>query len=290
MTLADRVTFRLVASDLDGTLVRSDRTISARTVSALRRMTADGAAVALVTGRPIRWMPEVYAQLPVPVIAICANGAAVHDPADDRLVWERSLTPDLLSEATTRLREAVPGVAFAVERAGGRYLRHEAEYPIGGWEADHPAVRPADPVELVSEPAAKLLVRADLTRNPGRDAGRAAADAFTRAVSECLAGLAEATHSSDSGMVEVSAPGVTKGSGLAWLAGQMGVPAEQVIVFGDMPNDLPMFAWAGRAVAMGNAHPAVRNAADRVTGSHDDDGVAAYLDQLLDAASVDPVG
>jgi hypothetical protein len=169
-------------------------------------------------------------------------------------------------------------VAFGVERDGGRYLRHETAYPLGGWEADHASVSPATLPEMLSRPAAKLLVKAEVT------GGRAAADDFTAVVDDCLAGLAEATHSSNSGMVEVSAPGVTKGSGLAWLADRLGVLAEQTIVFGDMPNDLPMFAWAGRAVAMGNAHPAVLAAADDVTASHDEDGVAAYLEFLFTSA------
>ena len=100
-------------------------------------------------------------------------------------------------------------------------------------------------------------------------------------VAEVLAGIAEATHSSSSGMVEVSAAGVTKAAGLAWVADRLGVPAHEVVAFGDMPNDLPMLAWAGWGVAMGNAHPAVLAAADDVTGSNDDDGVAAYLERLL---------
>jgi hydroxymethylpyrimidine pyrophosphatase-like HAD family hydrolase len=273
------VTVRLVATDLDGTLVRSDRSISPRTAAALSRFAADGRAVALVTGRPIRWLAEVYRQLPVQPIAICANGAAVYDPVADAIIGEQPLTPAVLSEACARLRAAVPGVVFAVEREGGRYMRHEPAYPVGGWEIGPPAVAPGDEAELVAEPAAKLLVRA------GTQVGRSTSDAFARRVADCLAGLAEATHSSDSGMVEVSAAGVTKASGLAWLAARIGVPAQRVVVFGDMPNDLSMFGWAGRAVAMGNAHPAVLAAADDVTGSHDDDGVADYLERMLDAVA-----
>lgn len=269
---------RLVATDLDGTLVRSDRVISPRTVGVLARMAADGTAIALVTGRPIRWLPEVYEQLPFPVMAVCANGAAVYDPAVDEIVAQSPVPPAVLAEACARLRAAVPGVVFAVERDGGRYLRHEPAYPVGGWEGGPPEVAAAPLAELLAEPAAKLLVRADAGTSHG---GPAAADAFTREVGGCLAGLAEATHSSDSGMVEVSALGVTKASGLAWLAARLGVPAREVLVFGDMPNDLPMFAWAGRAVAMGNAHPEVLAAANAVTGSHDEDGVAAYLEALV---------
>ena len=82
--------------------------------------------------------------------------------------------------------------------------------------------------------------------------------------------------------VEICPPGVDKGSGLAVVAQAVGVDPADVLVFGDMPNDLPMFAWAGWArVAVANAHPSVLAAADEVTLSNDDDGVAVYLDRLL---------
>ena len=98
----------------------------------------------------------------------------------------------------------------------------------------------------------------------------------------CLAGLAEATNSSSSGMVEVSAAGVTKASALARVARTHAVTPQDVIAFGDMPNDLPMLTWAGRGVAMANGHPAVRAAAADVTeATNEDDGVAAYLERLF---------
>ncbi|GAA3280907.1 hypothetical protein GCM10020218_033970 [Dactylosporangium vinaceum] len=97
----------------------------------------------------------------------------------------------------------------------------------------------------------------------------------------CLTGLAEATNSSSSGMVEVSAAGVTKASALALVARSHSVTAADVVAFGDMPNDLPMLTWAGRGVAMANAHPAVRAAASDVTKhTNEDDGVAEYLERL----------
>ena len=102
------------------------------------------------------------------------------------------------------------------------------------------------------------------------------------ALADCLHGLAESTNSSSSGMAEVSALGVTKASGLAWVAERCGVAAVDVVAFGDMPNDLPMFGWAGWSrVAVANAHPEVLAMADEVTVGNDEDGVAVYLDRLL---------
>ncbi|WP_433611756.1 HAD family hydrolase [Dactylosporangium sp. CA-139114] len=263
---------RLVATDLDGTLVRHDRTVSPRTVAAFRRLHDSGVAIVLVTGRPIRWIFPVYSQLNVPALAICANGAATYDPATDTIVHSAPLEADVLAEACARLRAEVPGVVFAVERDGGRQMRHEPGFPVGPWEADHESVGPCTPEELLTRPAAKLLVRA----------GVQSPDEFTARVGACLAGLAEATHSSSSGMVEVSAAGVTKASALALVARTQSVEATDVIAFGDMPNDLPMLTWAGRGVAMANGHPMVRAAASDVTKySNEDDGVAEYLERIF---------
>ncbi len=183
------------------------------------------------------------------------------------------LAPELLGEVARRLREAVPGVSFAVEVAEGRHLRHEAEYPVR-WDADHEAVRAVTtPEELLAAPAVKLLARSDL-HTP---------DAFVELVSKAIEGLAEATHSSNSGLVEISAAGVTKAAGLAWYCEQRGIGPAGVLAFGDMPNDIPMLSWAGRAVAMANAHPAVLAIADEVTAANHADGVAAYLDRCLPA-------
>ncbi|MGH3742143.1 MAG: HAD family hydrolase, partial [Micromonosporaceae bacterium] len=96
--------------------------------------------------------------------------------------------------------------------------------------------------------------------------------------------LCQVTHS---GMdfVELCPPGVTKAAGLALVADALGIDAAHVLVFGDMPNDVPMFAWAGRGVAVANAHPEVLAVADEVAGSNDDDGVARHLDRMLSQAT-----
>jgi Cof subfamily protein (haloacid dehalogenase superfamily) len=261
---------RLIATDLDGTLLRRDETISARTGAALKRITAEGGHVVIVTGRPLRWLARVYAQLPAPVPAVCANGAVVYDPDSDTALHTAPLLPHTLAEVCRRLRAEVPDVVFAVEVEDGRTMCHERLYPLR-WDTGDPSVRVlASAEELIARPAVKLLARAG-DRDP---------DALTEIVTGCLAGLAEATHSSYSGLVEISATGVTKAAGLAWLCERLGVAAADVLAFGDMPNDLPMLAWAGRSVAVANAHAAVLAAVDEVAPSNDEDGVAAYLERL----------
>jgi Cof subfamily protein (haloacid dehalogenase superfamily) len=259
----------LIATDLDGTLLRSDKTISDRTAEALERTVALGTPVVLVTGRPIRWLPLVYDQLRSPLPAVCANGAVVYDPVGDRVLRADPLEPSVLAEIAKRLREAEPGVRLAVEIADGREMVHEADYPRE-WDIDHTGIRAvAAPDEIAALPAVKLLVRA----------GKRDPDTFAAVVGRTLGDLAEATHSSYSGLVEVSAAGVTKAAGLAWLCERAGVAADEVVAFGDMPNDVAMLAWAGRAVAVGNAHAAVKEVAGEVVASNDDDGVAIYLER-----------
>jgi hydroxymethylpyrimidine pyrophosphatase-like HAD family hydrolase len=272
-------TIGLVATDLDGTLLRDDKTISPRTVATLRRLTSAGIHFVLVTGRPVRWLARVYGQLGLQVPAICANGAVVYDPEADEILRTDPLAPERLAEVCRRLRAEIPGVRFAVEIADSREMRHEQAYAFRGEPDPHVRVL-GSPDELYAVPAVKLLVRGE---DPGEDPGDGRPDTgiFAARVAACVTGLAEATHSTDAGLVEISAAGITKAAGLAWLSERLGVRADDVVAFGDMPNDLPMLAWAGRSVAVANAHSSVRAAADDIAGSNEDDGVAAYLDRLV---------
>ncbi|MFF0174456.1 HAD family hydrolase [Micromonospora profundi] len=262
---------RLVATDIDGTLIRDDHTVSARTAGVLARLVAQGTPVVLVTGRPVRWLKMVYEQLAEPLPAVCANGAVVYDPVRDEVLRADPLAPQHLAEVAERLRAEVPGISFAVEILDSREMRHETHYPLR-WDADVDGIRPiATPEELLSLPAVKLLARA----------GEQDPDAFAALIATAVAGLAEATHSSSSGLVEISAAGVTKAAGLDWYCDRLGIAAADVVAFGDMPNDVPMLTWAGRGVAVANAHRAVLAVADEVTSANSEDGVAAYLEKIF---------
>jgi Cof subfamily protein (haloacid dehalogenase superfamily) len=261
--------FRLVATDIDGTLIHDDGTLSARTRDVLSALPVPAV---LVTGRPVRWLRQLYDQMPEPLPAICANGAVVYDPDTDEILRAEPLSVDLLLDVTKRLREAVPDITLAVEVEDGRSFWYEQAWPVR-WPGEHRLVRMlATPEELTSVPAVKLLGRSD-SYQP---------DEFYELVSRTLGDVATATHSSSSALVEISAAGVTKAAGLAWLCAREGIAAEDVLAFGDMPNDVPMLTWAGHSVAMANAHPAVRAVADEVTLSNDEDGVAKYLRAAFD--------
>jgi Cof subfamily protein (haloacid dehalogenase superfamily) len=261
--------FRLVASDIDGTLIHTDGTLSRRTLDVIAALPVP---LIVVTGRPVRWLQQLYDQMAQPVAAVCANGAVVYDPDTDRIVRADPLSVDLLLDVSKRLRDAVPDIALAVEVEDSRKFWYEQAWPLR-WSGEHSSVRVlSTPEQLTSVPAVKLLARS-ATHEPA---------AFFELVSRTLDGVAESTHSSSGALVEISAAGVTKAAGLAWICEREGLDASEVVAFGDMPNDIPMLTWAGRAVAMGNAHPGVREVADEVTRTNDEDGVAHYLSELFD--------
>ena len=255
----------MVASDLDGTLVRRDQSVSERTRRAIAAVEAAGSVFVMVTGRPPRWMPPVAEATGHRGLAICANGALVYDLHTDRVVQSHLLSAEAAMDVVLALREQVPGITFAVER-GEHGFGREASY-VPRW--DNGAVRVAAVEELVSSGAVKLLARLE---------GSTSDDLLARART-AVGHLAEATHSSDDGLLEISALGISKASGLAALAADRGLTAAQVVAFGDMPNDLPMLSWAGHAVAVANAHPEVLALADEVTASNEDDGVAQVLER-----------
>lgn len=261
---------KLIASDMDGTLLRTDDSVSPATVAELERWRAGGVPVVLATGRPPRWMYRIRDVLRHGT-AVCCNGAVLLDLERFQILSEEPLQPEILGSVTTELRRQQPDTWFAVEY--GLEFRHEPIYKPR-WDVDAPGVAEATLEEMVAAPVAKLLARhEDLPR-----------DDFVALVEDVVGDRATVTCSSTDALAEISAVGVTKASGLATVAAGRGIGPEDVVVFGDMPNDIPAFEWVraagGRAVAMAHAHPDLLAVATDVTGGNDDDGVAAFLAAL----------
>jgi HAD superfamily hydrolase (TIGR01484 family) len=258
---------RLVATDLDGTIVREDGTISARTIAAFSRVERAGALFVLVTGRPPRAMREIARVFAHRGTAICSNGALAYDMATGEVTAVELIPPRQLAAAVRRLREAVPGIGIAVEYPDGRALDHLFR-PVM-FDVGTPAPR-LDDEGLAARPAAKLL-----GRHPGYSC-----DDLLALTGPLLADLVAVTHSSAGGLIEAAPIGVSKATAVARIAASAHVPAAEVIAFGDQPNDLPLLTWAGTSCAVANAHPRVLAAATRVIASNDDDGVALVLESL----------
>ena len=261
----------MVAIDFDGTLLRSDLTISGRTADAVRAVDDAGIRVMVVTGRPPRWLDPIADLLGRRGTAIAANGALVVDLESSQVLDSRHLDRAASAEVIGRLRALFPDATFGVERPDG--FAHERGYPRGIRRSEQmPEVAYADTLDdLLAEPPVKILARVSSISID--DAARTAVDA--------LDGVAD-VYFSGTDLLEIAPAGVSKASTLERVAAEWDIRADHVVAIGDMPNDIPMITWAGHGVAVANAHPRVRAVADEITASNDDDGVAVVLERLLD--------
>jgi len=258
---------RLVATDLDGTLLDGEGRVSPRTRAVLDELDRRGVPVVFVTGRPIRWMESLWEAVGGHGLAICSNGGIVYDVASHSVKRARTIDPDTALRVAGVLRKAIPGTTFALETTTG-FAREER---FGGRHRE-PLGIPIGPLDrILDQTVVKLLALHD----------EIAPETYWRRVEELVHDLVTTTWSSTFSLVEMSAKGVTKASTLEDLAADMGVAAVDVIAFGDMPNDIPMLHWAGASYAMADAHPAARAAARHQAPPHDEDGVAQVLEQVF---------
>lgn len=263
----------LIASDVDGTLLDADETVTARTRDAVAAAITGGATFVLATGRPPRWIGPVVDALGFAPMSVCANGAVLYDPSSDRIVSARTLSADVLAELAEIATRAIPGAGLAVERVGNS--AHDAATPqfVSSPGYEHAWLNPDNTEvsleDLLSAPAVKLLIR---------KAGARSSD-MAAALAPHIGIEGDITYSTDNGLVEIVPLGISKATGIEEVARPLAIAADDVVAFGDMPNDVPMLAWAGHGVAMGNAHPEVLAVADEVTASNTEDGVARVLER-----------
>ncbi|MEU8520423.1 Cof-type HAD-IIB family hydrolase [Streptomyces sp. NBC_01216] len=266
---------RLIATDLDGTLLRDDKSVSERTVAALAAAEEAGIEVFFVTGRPARWMDVVADHVHGHGLAICANGAAVVDlHAGGTFLSVRPLDRKGALEVVRTLRSVAPGTSFAVELTSG--IHYEPDYPPFFLDPGA-TVATAEKLLFEEAPGAAAPVLKLLAQHPELDP-----DAFLSAAHDAAGDHASFTRSSPTALLEISGLGVSKASTLALCCAERGISADEVVAFGDMPNDIEMLRWAGRSYAMGNAHPAVLAAASGHTARNDEDGVAVVVERLLE--------
>ncbi|MFE4578816.1 HAD family hydrolase [Streptomyces chartreusis] len=267
--MAPPIAYSLIATDLDGTLLRGDDTLSDRTLDALGRVVAAGAQHLVVTGRPAPRVRPLLDILGSTGLAVCGQGAQLYDAGADRLLWSVTLDRELAETALGKIEAEVGQVYAAVDQDGVDGLTLIEP----GYLMPHPtlpAVRVRRRDDLWCEPISKVLLR-----HPTLSDDELASTA--RAV---VGSLATVTMSGP-GTVELQPCGITKATGLALAAEHLGLGPRETIAFGDMPNDIPMFDWAARGVAMANAHPELKAVADEITASNEDDGIAVVLERLF---------
>jgi Cof subfamily protein (haloacid dehalogenase superfamily) len=265
---------KLIATDLDGTIVNHDGRISERTVAAFTKARNLGVEVFFVTGRPPRWMPEIREAFGFGK-AICGNGAMLYDLMNDKVLEEWLIGVEEQHESVNRLRKSIPEVSFAVE--SHNYFHREKAY-IPRWDVGLDNVGVNTIEEAIKAPALKMLARCS-QQNLSSD------EMLEIALIE-LEGLVTVTHSNPhDSLLEISALGVSKGATLARMAGRLGIDAEDCVSFGDNPNDFSMLEWAGRSYAMASGHPDGAKYAKSVAGPCEEDGVAIAIEALLDLPS-----
>ncbi len=257
---------------MDGTLLNPQEHVNPRTARVVREV-ADEVPFVMVTGRPPRWVPRVANELGVAGVTICSNGAVVYDAHSDTVLRSTDIDAARLLEVTERLREVLPGCSFAVERAtGGAFDRVDEQFLAMTefhrmWP--NPDMRVVPSHELFDTGAMKLMVLHE----------RLTSGEMAAAANEVVGSELRVTYSTNGGLIELSASGVDKATGLADIAARLGVDRSDVIAFGDMPNDVAMLEWAGHGVAMRNAHLDVAEAADEITAPNSADGVAQVLER-----------
>lgn len=279
---------RLVATDLDGTLLLPGGGVGPRTRRALDDLRATDVELVIVTGRPPRWLDEIVDLTGHRGTAIAANGALVLDLADGSITGLRPIDADAGIEAVARIRDVSPGATFALERAVRRHDPDGAdvtEFGIGiGYSprwlpAEAPRQAPIEEL-LALGGVVKLVMRPREDYDDG-------VDALHAVVETALDGLLEVTHSAPHGvdrrdvLLEMSAAGVSKATTLAMVAADRGHRAAEVVAVGDAVNDLPMLAWAGTSYAVANAHAMVRARADHLLASNAEEGVADLIEAVI---------
>ncbi|MFF8191425.1 HAD family hydrolase [Streptomyces bobili] len=260
--------YRLIATDLDGTLLRSDESVSQRTRDALAAATAAGAAHIVVTGRGVPWTRHILDDLGYEGLAVCGQGAQVYDVGAHRLLTSVTLDRQLAAVALAKIEAEVGPLYLAASRDG-----LEGEVLVGpGYSVTGrlPSTPFTDASDLWSAPLNKIYIQhPELSDDELAEAAHQAAGGF---VTVAMAGA---------GIVELLPLGLSKATGLSLAARRLGLKAADTIAFGDMPNDIPMFAWSAKSVAMANAHPDLKAVADELTTSNEEDGIAVVLERLL---------
>ena len=268
---------KLVATDLDGTLLNSAGEITPRTRAALTACWDAGIPVVGVTGRGPRLLDSVRAALDGRGIAVLAQGGFVVDLERDEVLRTVGLPRNEASAVIERIEAVAGKLIVAVEDAAEQGEVHGPLRVQHGFDWPYP-----EPAHLLSRD--EVLPEGPVLKAFLRSATLGQDELLARAKSVIDPADAEVTHAG-LGFIEVLPPGVTKATGLAIALERYGVGFEDVLVFGDMPNDLPMITAVseagGRAIAVANAHPTVRAATIGITSGHDADGVARYLEAVL---------
>jgi Cof subfamily protein (haloacid dehalogenase superfamily) len=265
----ERPDIALVISDVDGTLVTTDKTVTPAAAAAIRRLDEAGIAFTVASSRPPIGLAGLVDRLGLRLPMGAFNGATVVGP--DLATLSETLIPEATArEAADRLQAA--GLDLWVF-AQGRWWLRDGQAPYTDVERRTLQAEPAITADL-----GPLLGSASKLVGVSPDFAHLAA---------CEARLAQAlgpraaVHRSQAYYLDVTPPGLDKGSFVTWMSRHLDIPEHRIATFGDAGNDVAMFARSGLAVAMGNADSAVQAKAGRVTASNDADGFAEGVARFI---------
>jgi Cof subfamily protein (haloacid dehalogenase superfamily) len=262
---------KLIATDLDGTIVSHDGLISQRTIDAFTLAKDLGVHVFYVTGRPPRWMGEIREAFGFGE-AICCNGAMLYDLINDVVLEEWLISVADQFEIVRRMRTAMPEMSFAVE-SNDHYHREIAYIPR--WDVGLDNIGVIRIEDAISKPALKVLGRCSNLEFTS--------DEMVEVAHNALSDLVTVTHSAASdSLIEISALNISKGTTLALMAGRLGLSADDCVAFGDNPNDFSMLEWATRSYAITGGHSQTPMFAKSMAEPCIQDGVAKIIEQLLE--------
>lgn len=268
---------RLIASDLDGTLLDRDGRITPENADAVRAAASAGLHFVVATGRPRRWLSVLDAISDAHPLVIVSNGASLFDLVSGQVLRSHWLTDASVRGIVADLRAALPEAVFGLER--GDLFGCEPVSPSSHLTDSDTLVAPVGELLDRVSPVIKMLVYHD----------HVSSDALASVASGIVGDRATVTHSLNHdrfGMLELSAPGITKAGMLAEVAAGLGVEASECVAFGDMPNDLEMLAWAGKGFAMADAHSSLLARFETV-GSNSESGVGRAIFRLIEGLDED---
>jgi hydroxymethylpyrimidine pyrophosphatase-like HAD family hydrolase len=261
-------TYRAVVTDLDGTIIRRDGTVSPAALAATTELTRRGIAVVAATGRPPAGLDAVPALAELLALAVCSGGAVGWSPARREMLWRHTIDATTVDQLVRFTVESLPEAGILAY--DGRGWRMTPSYGVLG------VIPRRGPVEMV---ATEALTGPEFclisVRHPDLSSDDLCAAYRTAGIDP-----APTMTPSTPYLLDISAPGVDKAAGVRTALAMLGVAPQDAVAFGDMPNDLPLFALCGHSVALANGHPDVLAAAASVTWCVEHDGMPHYLRSL----------
>ena len=268
--LNPRVPFDLVAVDIDGTLLRGDKRLSMKVVSAVKSIRTLGVKVVLATARPPRSVREIYGLLGLDTLQINYNGALITNPQTSERLKHWNLDPALALEIIRFARKAFPKIVVNVENLDKGYT-DRVDDKLTTETSKMFAPDSVGPIEsFLKEPVTKVMFMAQESQME-----------ILRKQIYAKFGKLVCFPASDPHLLQMMNKDADKGVALQWVASYYNIQPERVMAIGDAPNDIGMIKWAGLGVAVGSGWDETREAADIVVPGNDEDGVAFALKRYI---------